>query len=54
VPTPVVLLEVKVLSIDLSDGFRSVFDYQFTDGALMAGGFTLMGYQLTGFFLGAR
>src|SRR5206468_5129544 len=40
VPTPVVLLEVKVLSIDLTDTFTSVFDYQFTDGKLTAGGFT--------------
>ena len=28
VPTSMVLLEVKVLSVDLSDGFNSVFDYQ--------------------------
>jgi general secretion pathway protein D len=40
VPTPVVLLEVKVLSIDLKDDFNSVFDYQFTDGILTSGGFT--------------
>lgn len=40
VPTPMVLLEVKVMSIDLSDGFSSVFDYQFTDGATSAGGFS--------------
>lgn len=40
VPTPVVLLEVKVLSIDLEDGFHSVFDLQFTDNVLLAGGFT--------------
>lgn len=39
VPTPLVLLEVKVLQIDLSDDFRSVFDYQFSDGKA-AGGFT--------------
>ena len=32
VPTPQVLLEVKILSVDLSDGFQSVFDYQFGDG----------------------
>jgi general secretion pathway protein D len=31
VPTPQVLLEVKVLSVDLTDGFNSVFDYQFGD-----------------------
>ena len=40
VPTPVVLLEVKVLSIALSNDFKSVFDFQFTDGLLTAGGFT--------------
>lgn len=40
VPTPVVLLEVKVLSIDLRDNFNSLFDYQFTNGVLGAGGFS--------------
>ena len=40
VPTPSVLLEVKVLSIDLQDDFNSMFDFQFTDGALIAGGFS--------------
>ncbi|MBL8796175.1 MAG: hypothetical protein JNM56_19900 [Planctomycetia bacterium] len=40
VPTPMVLLEVKVLSIDLRDDFQSMFDYQFTDGILAAGSFT--------------
>jgi general secretion pathway protein D len=40
VPTPIVLLEVKILSIDLEDGFHSVFDFQFTDGQTIAGGFT--------------
>ncbi len=39
VPTPLVLLEVKVMSILLDDDFRSVFDYQFSDGA-NAGSFT--------------
>ncbi|MDG1875755.1 MAG: hypothetical protein P8J27_17720 [Mariniblastus sp.] len=39
VPTPLVLLEVKVMSILLDDQFRSVFDYQFADG-INAGGFT--------------
>jgi general secretion pathway protein D len=39
VPTPVVLLEVKVLSVDLRDDFRSAFDFQFATPAL-AGGFT--------------
>lgn len=32
VQTPLVLLEVKVLSIELGDEFRSAFDYQFSDG----------------------
>jgi general secretion pathway protein D len=40
VPTPVVLLEVKVLQIALKDDFNSIFDYQFTNGALTAGSFT--------------
>lgn len=40
VPTPLVLLEVKVMSIELGDGFDSVFDYQFSDGSTSASGFT--------------
>ena len=40
VPTPVVLLEVKVLQINLSDDFASMFDFQFTDNVLTAGGFS--------------
>jgi len=40
VPTAMVLLEVKVLSIELGDGFNSLFDYQFTDGVTSAGGFS--------------
>ncbi len=40
VPTPLVLLEVKVMSVLLDDQFRSVFDYQFSDGSTTAGGFT--------------
>ncbi|MFW5693248.1 MAG: hypothetical protein ACOCWL_03440 [Thermoguttaceae bacterium] len=40
VPTPLVLLEVKILSVALGDGFNSVFDYQFSDAASVAGGFT--------------
>ncbi len=40
VPTPLVLLEVKVMSVLLDDQFRSVFDYQFADGGTSAGGFT--------------
>jgi general secretion pathway protein D len=40
IPTPLVLLEVKVLALELDDGFSSVFDYQFTDGKTTAGQFT--------------
>ncbi|HZZ71262.1 MAG TPA: hypothetical protein VFE24_03360 [Pirellulales bacterium] len=40
VPTPLVLLEVKVMSIQLDDDFSSVFDYQFTDAHTVAGSFT--------------
>lgn len=40
VPTPLVLLEVKILEVDLQDDFNSVFDYQFTDGLTVAGQFT--------------
>jgi len=40
VPTSVVLLEVKVLSIELSKDFTSAFDFQFSDGSTSAGGFT--------------
>ena len=39
VPTPLVLLEVKVLSVDLGNDFKSVFDYQYSDGHT-AGAFT--------------
>ena len=38
VPTPTVLLEVKILSLDLDDGFQSNFDYQF--GGVVSGGGT--------------
>ena len=38
VPTPMVLLEVKILSLDLGDGFQSSFDYQF--GGVVSGGGT--------------
>lgn len=31
-PTPLVLLEVKVLKIELGDGFESMFDFQYSDG----------------------
>lgn len=40
VPTPLVLLEVKVMQLDLGDKFTSVFDYQFSDGGALAGEFT--------------
>jgi len=40
VPTPLVLLEVKVMSLDLGDRFTSVFEYQFSDGNTVAGEFT--------------
>jgi len=40
IPTPLVLLEVKILQVDLGDSFNSVFDYQFSDGATSAGSFT--------------
>jgi len=40
VPTPLVMLEVKVMSILLDDEFRSVFDYQYSDGGTSAGSFT--------------
>lgn len=40
VPTAMVLLEVKILSIELGDGFDSVFDIQFSDGSSSSGGFT--------------
>lgn len=36
VQTPMVLLEVKVVSIDLGKEFRSAFDYQFSDGVTAA------------------
>lgn len=39
VPTPLVLLEVQVLAPRLGDDFRSAFDYQFSDGKSVAGGF---------------
>lgn len=39
VPTSMVLLEVRVLSIELGDGFSSFFEYQFARGE-GAGGFT--------------
>lgn len=39
-PTPMVLLEVKVLSLELGDDFTSVFDFQFTDRGTLSGGFT--------------
>ena len=39
VPTPTVLLEVKVLSIALGDDFSSVFDYEFSNGNDTSGSF---------------
>ena len=39
-PTPPVFVEVKVLRLALGDEFSSAFDYQFSDGATVAGGFT--------------
>lgn len=40
VPTPLVLLEVKIMAVALDDDFNSVFDYQFSDGVSVAAGFT--------------
>ncbi len=37
VPTSMVLLEVKVLSIALGDGFNSAFDYTFANGKISSG-----------------
>ncbi|HLX61094.1 MAG TPA: hypothetical protein VKX17_07405 [Planctomycetota bacterium] len=39
VPTPVVLLEVKVMTIDLGKDMNSAFDFQFSNGVGTAGGF---------------
>ena len=41
-PTALVLLEIKVLSIQLSDDFQSFFEYQFSDPthSMTAGGFS--------------
>jgi len=52
VPTPVVLLEVKVLSVDLRDDFNSMFDFQFTDGNTIAGGFSPTATPNSGFVQG--
>lgn len=40
VPTPLVLLEVKVMQLDLGDQFTSVFDWEFSNGNTVAAGFT--------------
>ncbi|MEL7499745.1 MAG: hypothetical protein AAFN77_19235 [Planctomycetota bacterium] len=32
-PTPQVLLEMKIIEVTLDDNFRSIFDFQFVDGA---------------------
>lgn len=37
VPTPLVLLEVKVLRVTLGKGFQSAFDYAITDGTARGG-----------------
>ena len=50
VPTPTVLLEVKILSLDLGDGFQSAFDYQF--GGNVSGGGTVA--QALGGFTGGE
>lgn len=39
-PTPMVLLEVKILSLELGKDFNSVFDFQWTDRATLASSFT--------------
>ncbi len=36
-PTPQVLLEMKVMSVQLDDGFRSAFDFSYTGGGNSAG-----------------
>lgn len=43
VPTPLVLLEVKVLRVQLGDGFNSAFDYQFGSQQNTAGEFVSPG-----------
>jgi len=40
VPTALVLLEVRVLAVDLTDGMSSFFEYQWGNGAGAAGSFT--------------
>jgi general secretion pathway protein D len=52
VPTPQVLLEVKVLSVDLTDGLNSIFDYQYTGGDPAAGGNNSFGFSTGGGGLG--
>lgn len=52
VPTPLVLLEVQVLSLALDDTFTSAFDYQFTDGNTVSGGFINNLDPTTGFTTG--
>jgi len=36
-PTPQVLLEMKILSLDVGDGFTSIFDIEYTGGSSSAG-----------------
>jgi general secretion pathway protein D len=52
VPTPQVLLEVKVLSVDLTDGFNSVFDYQYSGGDPSTSGNNTYGFSTGGGALG--
>lgn len=36
-PTPQVLLEMKILALDIGDGFRSIFDIEYTGGTSTSG-----------------
>ncbi|MHC4939072.1 MAG: type II secretion system protein GspD [Planctomycetota bacterium] len=36
-PTPQVLLEMKILALDIGDGFRSIFDIEYTGGTQTSG-----------------
>ena len=36
-PTPQVLLEMKILELDLADGFKSIFDLSIADDAAATG-----------------
>jgi general secretion pathway protein D len=48
VPTPQVLLEVKVLSVELTDGMNSIFDYQFTPSGNQSLAFSTGSNELAG------